>query len=89
MLDRLALPLIALTAIAVVALALVWPQGYGARSPAPFGHTPIQQTPEMKAALQREHDLAMQRAAEAAAVPAAPAVEPAVPAGPPPLRSAQ
>jgi len=77
MLDRLALPLIALTAIAVVALALVWPQGYGARSPAPFGHTPIQQTPEMKAKLQREHDLAMQRAAEAAVpvAPAAPATE--------------
>ena len=92
MLDRLALPLIALTAIAVVALALVWPQGYGARSPAPFGHTPIQQTPAMKAALQREHDLAMQRAAEAAAIPAAPAaptLEPVAPAGSAPLRSAQ
>ena len=84
MLDRLALPLIVLTAIAVVALAMVWPQGYGARSPAPFGHTPIQQTPEMKAALQREHDLAMQRNAATApppAPPAAPAVESA------PLRS--
>ena len=92
MLDRLALPLIALTAIAVVALAMVWPQGYGARSPAPFGHTPIQQTPAMKAALQREHDLAMQRAAEAAAVPVAPAippVEPVTPTGSIPLRSAQ
>ncbi len=87
MLDRLALPLIALTAIAIVALAMVWPQGYGARSPAPFGHTPIQQTPEMKAALQREHDLAMQRAADTAVAipipPAAPVAEPA------PLRSAQ
>jgi hypothetical protein len=92
MLDRLALPLIALTAIAVVALAMVWPQGYGARSPAPFGHTPIQQTPEMKAALQREHDLAMQRAAQAATAPvtpAAPTAEPAAPAGSVPLRSAQ
>ena len=92
MLDRLALPLIALTAIAVVALAMVWPQGYGARSPTPFGHTPIQQTPAMKAALQREHDLAMQRAAESAAVPvapAAPAVEPVAPAGSVPPRSAQ
>jgi hypothetical protein len=95
MLDRLALPLIVLTAIAVVALAMVWPQGYGARSPAPFGHTPIQQTPEMKAALAREHDLAMQRATGATtAIPApppvaAPAVEPAAPAEPAPLRSAQ
>jgi hypothetical protein len=96
MLDRLALPLIVLTAIAVVALAMVWPQGYGARSPAPFGHTPIQQTPEMKAKLQREHDLAMQRAADAAVTvpvppvtPPAPTVEPAAPAEPIPLRSAQ
>ncbi len=98
MLDRLALPLIVLTAIAVVALAMVWPQGYGARSPAPFGHTPIQQTPEIKAALAREHDLAMQRAADAEATapvpaavppPVAPAAQPAVPADSVPLRSAQ
>ena len=82
MLDRLALPLIALTAIAIVLLAMVWPQGYGARSPAPFGHTPIQQTPEMKAALQREHDLAMQRAAEAAAQAPVPAASPPAPATP-------
>jgi hypothetical protein len=27
-------------AAAMVALALVWPQGLGERSPAPFGHTP-------------------------------------------------
>lgn len=86
MLDRLALPLIVLTAACVIALAMVWPQGYGARSPAPFGHTPIQQTPEMKAALKREHDKAM-RAAEApkpppAAPDAAPVAtpEPAAPA---------
>ena len=83
MLDRLALPLIVLTAAAVVALAMVWPQGYGARSPAPFGHTPIQQTPQMKAALQREHDLAMQRAADAGAP--APAAQPAPAAAPAPL----
>jgi len=36
--DSLALPAIALTAIGLVSLALVWPQGQGARSPAPFGH---------------------------------------------------
>jgi hypothetical protein len=36
--DSLALPAIALTAVGLVALALVWPQGQGARSPAPFGH---------------------------------------------------
>jgi hypothetical protein len=84
MLDRLALPLIVLTAACVIALAMVWPQGYGARSPGPFGHTPIQQTPEMKAALRREHDKAM-RAAEAPKPPpatpdAAPAPVPAAPA---------
>ena len=51
MLDRLYMPL----------LALVWPQGLGARSPAPFGHTPVQQTPEMKAAMQRETDASQRR----------------------------
>ncbi len=76
MLDRLALPLIALTAAMIILLAMAWPQGYGARSPSPFGHTPVQQTPQMKAAMQREHDLAMQRQADAAAVPpVAPAVK--------------
>jgi len=28
-------------ALALVALSLVWPQGYGARSPAPFGHAEV------------------------------------------------
>jgi len=36
--DGVALPVLALIAIGLVALALVWPQGQGARSPAPFGH---------------------------------------------------
>jgi hypothetical protein len=36
--DSLALPAIALVAAALIALAMVWPQGEGARSPAPFGH---------------------------------------------------
>jgi hypothetical protein len=31
------LPLMALAAVALVALALVWPQGLGQRSPGPFG----------------------------------------------------
>src|SRR5271154_2006586 len=35
--DGLALPTIALAAIGLVALGLVWPQGEGAPSPAPFG----------------------------------------------------
>jgi hypothetical protein len=36
--DRIALPLIVLTAAGMIALAIVWPQGQGQRSPAPFGH---------------------------------------------------
>jgi hypothetical protein len=54
MLDRLYLPLLALAAIAVIALAAVWPQGFGDRSPSPFGSVPIQRTPAMQAAMKRE-----------------------------------
>ena len=36
--DRFFFPLLALLVAAMVALALVWPQGQGAPSPAPFGH---------------------------------------------------
>ena len=36
--DGIALTLIALVCAGLIALALVWPQGQGARSPAPFGH---------------------------------------------------
>lgn len=36
--DRIFFPLMALIALAMVALALAWPQGMGAPSPAPFGH---------------------------------------------------
>ena len=61
MLDRLYLPLLGLAALAVVALSLVWPQGLGDRSPGPFGHTPVQQTPAMKAAMDRETEAAQQR----------------------------
>jgi hypothetical protein len=42
--DGLALPALALIAAGVVALALVWPQGQGAQSPAPFGH-PVARLP--------------------------------------------
>lgn len=61
MLDRLFMPLLILAAFAVVALAMVWPQGLGARSPGPFGHTPLQQTPAMQAAMKREHEAAQRR----------------------------
>jgi len=63
--DRIFMPLMALVAIAMIALAMAWPQGYGARSPAPFGSTPIQQTPEMRAKIEREKDSARRRAEEA------------------------
>jgi len=36
--GRLTLVLMAVAAMAIVALALVWPQGSGRPSPAPFGH---------------------------------------------------
>jgi hypothetical protein len=37
--DRVFYPACAALAVLMVALALVWPQGEGARSPWPFGHT--------------------------------------------------
>jgi len=51
--DRLFFSILAGAALVMIALASIWPQGYGARSPGPFGHTPIQQTPEMQAAMAR------------------------------------
>jgi hypothetical protein len=61
MLDRLYMPFMGLAALAAIVLSLVWPQGLGARSPAPFGRTPEQQTPAMQAAMKRENDAAAQR----------------------------
>lgn len=61
MLDRFYLPFLALAALAAVGLSLVWPQGLGDRSPGPFGHTPVQQTPAMKAAMDRETEASEQR----------------------------
>jgi hypothetical protein len=40
--DKLFYPLVIISIVFMVALALVWPQGEGARSPAPFGHAVIQ-----------------------------------------------
>ena len=48
--DRVLFSLMGLFAVAMVGLALVWPQGVGARSPGPFGHMPVQQTAAAKAA---------------------------------------
>ena len=61
MLDRLYLPLVALTALAAIALALAWPQGLGDRSPAPFGSEPVLRRPEMQAAMKRQTEAAQQR----------------------------
>lgn len=61
MLDRLFLPFLGLLAIGAVALAMVWPQGLGDRSPAPFGHIPAQRTPSIQAAMQRETEAAQRR----------------------------
>ena len=73
--DRVLFSLMGLAAVAMVGFALVWPQGVGARSPGPFGHTPVQQTAAAKAA--RAH---------AAAGP--PVLTLAPSAGPPQPRSA-
>jgi hypothetical protein len=59
--DRLFMPLMGLVAAALIALSLAWPQGQGDRSWGPFGHTPVQQTPEMKARIQKEKDAAIRR----------------------------
>ena len=67
MLDRLYLPALALAALAAVALASVWPQGYGDRSPAPFGSIPLQRTPAMQAAMKRETAAAQRRTNQARA----------------------
>ena len=42
--DRVFYPLAALVMIALIALATVYPQGQGARSPKPFGHATWAQT---------------------------------------------
>ncbi len=65
MLDRLYLPLLALAAVGAVALALVWPQGLGDRSPDPFGSAPVQRTPAMQAQMKRANDAAQRHAATA------------------------
>ncbi len=43
--DRVFFSLCALAALLIIGLALVWPQGYGARSPGPFGEPLAQPAP--------------------------------------------
>jgi hypothetical protein len=69
--DRIILSLLALVAVLMIGFAAIWPQGLGARSPAPFGHLPLQQTPEMKAALMRASLKVEQQIADAKAAAAA------------------
>jgi len=63
--DRIFMPLMALIGLAMIAFSLVWPQGYGDRSPAPWGSVPVQQTPEMRVKIQREKDAAAFREQQA------------------------
>ena len=65
MLDRFYMPLLALGAVAAIALALVWPQGLGDRSPAPFGSEPVQRTAAMQARMKRETEAAQRRVDQA------------------------
>ena len=51
--DRLLFVFMGLASVMMIALAMVWPQGLGARSPGPFGHTPVQQTAAARAARAR------------------------------------
>jgi hypothetical protein len=44
MLSRVIIPLMGLAGGGLIALALVWPQGLGSPSPAPFGH-PMSRSP--------------------------------------------
>ena len=59
--DRLFFPALVLAALLMVALAAVWPQGLGDRSPEPFGHPPVQRAPAMQAAMKREAEASNQR----------------------------
>jgi len=65
MLDRLFMPALIVAALLVTALAMVWPQGLGDRSPGPFGHEPVQRTPEVQAAMKRETEASEKRLREA------------------------
>ncbi|WP_374574617.1 hypothetical protein [Phenylobacterium sp.] len=67
MLDRLFMPALILAALLLIALAMVWPQGLGDRSPGPFGHEPVQRTPEMQAAMKRETEDSEKRLRQARA----------------------
>ncbi len=65
--DRIFYPLAILVALGLIALAAVFPQSEGDRSPGRFGHTPTQQTAEAIALARRNAELDLEaRKAEAA-----------------------
>lgn len=61
MLNRLYLPVLAVLSVLAVALAAVWPQGMGDRSPPPFGHAPTLRSAQMQAAILRESEASERR----------------------------
>ena len=92
--DRVFFSGLALAAAALIALAMVWPQGLGARSPGPFGSVPVQQRPEVQAAMRREAEannarLQKAREAVAAARAAAEGGKTPAPSSPPPAETPQ
>ncbi|MFN7263428.1 MAG: hypothetical protein ACK5T5_00690 [Phenylobacterium sp.] len=92
--DRLFFGGLSLVAAALIALAMVWPQGLGARSPGPFGSVPVQQRPEVQAAMRREAEadnarLQKAREAVAAARAAAEGGKTPAPSPPPPAETPQ
>ena len=85
--DRILFPLFGLIALAMIAVALVWPQGLGARSPGPLGHVPTQQTQAVVAARARAKqpppELPMAPVTSGANAAPAPTPLPATSASPP------
>lgn len=78
--DKIFYPLAAIFAIVVIAFSLIWPQGMGKISPAPFGHAielpdyfraqhdkQLRQTKEAADKAQRASDTASRKAANASA----------------------
>lgn len=65
MLDRLYLPFLAVLALALAGLAMVWPQGLGERSPGPFGHEPVQRSAAAQAAMKRATEASQKHLEEA------------------------
>ena len=63
--DRVFFTSAGVAAAVLIALALVWPQGLGDRSPRPFGHFPTQRTPEAMAAMKRATEANARRANDA------------------------